>query len=179
MPVLLKQRGVRPSKPLSSSINSFKSSLKIDLKPKTIFVAEIGNFCCFLATQTLKFPDRNFWHWDPPGPEKTRLFRKNVDFFDLTEYSALFEGGAQWQKFLPDPNFSTYTIFQLSCKKIMSETFLGQKLCHGEKSRINPLCTFLAGFNAGGAEVRRICWILVGISRYVWKCSKNVPEYQN
>ena len=28
----------------------------------------------------------------------------------------------------------------------MSETFLGQKLCHRVKSSLNPLCTFLAGF---------------------------------
>ena len=102
---------LRPSKPLFSSTNSLKSPLKIDLKPKTTFVAEIGNFCCFLATRTLKFPDRNFWHWDPPGAEKTRLFRKKVDFFDLTEYSALFEGGAQWQKFLPDPQFFDFYHF--------------------------------------------------------------------
>ena len=28
----------------------------------------------------------------------------------------------------------------------MSETFLGQKLCHGVKSRINPVVTFWEGF---------------------------------
>ena len=111
LPVSFKQRGVQPSKPLFSSTNSLKSPLKIDLKPKTTFVAEIGNFCCFLATRTSKFPDRNFWHWDPPGAEKTRLFRKKVDFFDLTEYSALFEGGAQWQKFLSDPQFFDFYHF--------------------------------------------------------------------
>ena len=83
----------------------------MDLKVKTTFVVEIGNICCFLATEALKFPDINFWHRDPPGAEKTRLFRKKVDFFDLTEYSALFEGGAQWQKFLPDPQFFDFHHF--------------------------------------------------------------------
>ena len=83
----------------------------MDLKLKTTFVAEIGNFCCFLATGALKFADRNFWHRDPPGAKKTRLFRKKVDFFDLAEYSALFEGAAQWQKFLPDPQFFDFYHF--------------------------------------------------------------------
>ena len=104
-------KGVRPSKPLFSSTNSLKSPLKIDLEPKTTFVAEIGNFCCFLATWTLKFPDRNFWHRDAPEAKKTRLFRKKVDFFDLAEYSALFKGGAQWQKFLPDPQCFDFNHF--------------------------------------------------------------------
>ncbi len=146
MPVSLKQKGLRLSKHLFSSTNSVKSPLKIDLKPKTTFVAEIGNFCCFLATWTLKFSDRNFWHRDPPGAKKLDFFEKKSIFLtwlNIQHYSREARNG---RNFCRTPNFSTFTIFQLSCKKIMSETFLGQKLCHGVKSRLNRLPTFLPGF---------------------------------
>ena len=119
----------------------------MDLKPKTTFVVEIGNSCCFLATGALKFPDRNFWHREPPGAKKTRLFRKKVDFFDLLGYSSYSREARNGRNFCRTPNFSTLAIFQLSCKKIMSETFLGQKLCHGVKSRLNLEVTFWEGFN--------------------------------
>ena len=83
----------------------------MDLKPKTTFVVEIGNICCFLATGALKIPGKIFWHRDPPGAKKTRLFRKKVDFFDLVAHSASYQGGAQWQKFLSDPKFFDFDHF--------------------------------------------------------------------
>ena len=62
---------------------------------------------------------------------KTFLTRLNVP-----HYSREPCGG---RNFCRTPNFSTFTIFQLSCKNIMSETFLGQKLRHEVKSRLDPV----------------------------------------
>ena len=89
-----------PPKNLFSSINSFKNVLRMDVRAKTTFVADFGNYCCFLATWTLKLLDRNFWHRDPTETKKTRLFRKKVGFFDQLEYSASHQESAQCQKFL-------------------------------------------------------------------------------
>ena len=67
-----------------------------------------------------------------------------MTWLNIQHYSREARNG---RNFCRTPNFSTFTIFQLSCKKIMSETFLGQKLCHGVKSRLNPVVTFWEGLN--------------------------------
>ena len=100
LPKSCHQNGVRLPKTFFSSINSFKSVLRMDVRAKTTFVADFGNYCCFLATWTLKLIDINFWHRDPPAAKKTRLFRKKVGFFDQLEYSASHQESAQCQKFL-------------------------------------------------------------------------------
>ena len=43
----------------------------------------------------------------------------------------------------------------------MSETFLGQKLCHGVKSRLNRLRTFWEGFNEHFSNYTAI-WYEIG-----------------
>ena len=51
------------------------------------------------------------------------------------------------RNFCRTPNFSTSTIFGLSCKKIMSKTFLGKKLCLGAKVGSKLGVTFWQSFN--------------------------------
>ena len=103
----------------------------------------------------------------PRGQKKLDFFEKKSIFLtwlNIQHYSREARNG---RNFCRTPNFSTFTIFQLSCKKIMSETFLGQKLCHGVKSRLNLVVTFWEGFILRQKTFIQQC----GVKNINYKCT--------
>ena len=111
LPKSCHQNGVRLPKTFFSSINSFKRVLIMDVRAKTTFVADFGNYCCFFSNMDTKVAWQKFLASGPSGGKKNTTFRKKVGFFDQLEYSPSYQGSAQCQKFLQDPKISEFKYF--------------------------------------------------------------------
>ena len=82
----------------------------------------------------------------PEGRKNSTISKKKSIFLTWLNIQHYLREARNGRNFCQTPNFWTFTIFQLSYKKIISEIFLGQKLCHGVKSRLNPWVTFWEEF---------------------------------